>query len=162
MKKTYQNFLRRYAENKPYEDIAVEKAVKYFSESRQKPFQVSKAQDGVNYKTVLYDAELTCGDETVRVEVKTDHRSAETGNFYIEHHQYEKASGILTTQADYYIINDTVDYFLISVDDLIEMIEYYAERKVLLRRNFPNRDGLWTEGYLIKKQLALEHATKLL
>jgi hypothetical protein len=160
---TYKNFLRLYAENRPYEDEAVKRAVKYFSELHQKPFYVSKVQDQTNHRTLLYDAQLRSGDggEAVNIEVKTDHKSRSTGNFFIEHHQYGKVSGILTTQADYYIINDTTQYFLIRVSDILEILEYLASAGRLVQRKFPNSDGLWTEGYLIQKQLALKFATEL-
>jgi hypothetical protein len=62
-----------------------------------------------------YDAELSNGQETEQVEVKTHHRSKETLNFFIETIQYGKASVITVTEADYYVIDDAAMFFLICV-----------------------------------------------
>jgi len=61
------------------------------------------------------------------VEVKTDYRAVETGNFYIETWQYGKEdesdkrqSGINTTQADFwaFVIPQTQAFFFIKTDHL--------------------------------------------
>lgn len=158
---TYETFLRLYADNKPYEDIAIQKALQHFNQSREKPLYVARTQDKKNYKTMLYDAELRNGEESVKLEVKTDHRSEETGNFFIEHTQYGKDSGIATTTADYYIITDTTNYYLINVNSIFEVLEGCSAHGVLRTAQLTNGDGMTTKGYPIKKEWLLEGSTAL-
>ena len=53
--------------------------------------------------------------DNLKYEVKTEPTSLKTCNFFIEFLGYNKPSGITTTEADYYIISDTINYYLISI-----------------------------------------------
>ena len=62
-----------------------------------------------NYK---YDFKT---DDHITYEVKSDKMSNITGNFYFEFlGRNEKQSGISTTESDYYIITDTIKYYMIK------------------------------------------------
>ena len=127
-KAIYANFLRRYAESKPYEIIATEKALAHFNKlSDKRPYEVTEVQEKENYKKTQNDAKLDNGEKSIKIEVKTDYKSRQTGNCFIEFSQYGKASGFATTEADYYVINDTIDYYLISVDDIGEILRIMDE-----------------------------------
>jgi hypothetical protein len=47
-------------------------------------------------------------------EVKNDNLMNKTGNIAIEYNYNDKPSGILTTLADYYIINDRINYYMVE------------------------------------------------
>ena len=74
-------------------------------------------------------------------------------NFFIEFKGYGKPSGISTTEADYYIINDTINYYLISVDKLKLLVE---NMKII-----STKDKL-TFGYLIKSQIIKDNSLILI
>ena len=193
-KAIHDTFLRLYAENKPYEDLATQKALSYFNRllapplrrrspypaglgpeapeakgaspsptGEEKPYEITEVQETENYKTTNYDAKLSNGETDIKIEVKTDHRSRVTGNFFIEFSQYGKASGVATTEADYYVINDTVDYYLISVQDIGEILQVMDEEdtlKVISVRS-PHCKNMVTKGWLMKKSDVLKFATVL-
>ena len=159
---TYRNFQKEFAASRPYEDIAIEKALAHFNKGgADPPFQVTRRPTDKNYKLLKFDAELGNGQELIRIEVKTDHRSSHTGNFFIEYFQYGKPSGISITDADYYVINDTVDYYMISVGRIHRIIQRYKELGKLRKREFPSPDGLITQGYIFKKTVLTRFATVL-
>ncbi len=144
---TYRNFLRDFEANMQFEDASIDKAIDYFNKNNDgKPYRVLRRPDETNYRALKFDAEITNSDNTIKLEVKTDHKSVATGNFFIEYAAYGKPSGIAITDADYYIINDTVDYFMISVSRLFRIIKRYDELCKLRRVEFKNSDGLVTKG----------------
>ena len=54
-------------------------------------------------------------DDHITFEVKTDRASLITSNYFIEFlGRDEKQSGISITESDYYIITNTIDYYLIK------------------------------------------------
>ena len=54
-----------------------------------------------------------------KIEVKSDRKTAETGNVYIEYWSRGKPSGIATSQADYYVYKVAEDTaFIISSQEL--------------------------------------------
>ena len=78
--------------------------------------------------------------DNIKYEVKTDVMSLKTGNIFIEFMGYGKPSGIATTEANFYIINDTVNYYMISVLKLKELVKN--------TRILNTKDGL-TSGFII-------------
>ena len=62
----------------------------------------------------------------IKYEVKYDRASNNTGNFYIEYNGYGKLSGISTTEAQYYIITDGINYYLIRTDKLKSLCAQYG------------------------------------
>ena len=158
---THRNFKKQLAISRLFEDIAIEKALAHFNEEASEPYTVTRRQDETNYKTFLSDAEISNGENVIKLEVKTDFRSRETGNFFVEYCQYGKPSGIAITDADYYVINDTSDYSLISVAKINRIIKRYDEVGKLRRVEFKNSDGLITKGYVFKKAVLTRFATAL-
>lgn len=100
-----------------------------------------------------YDFELTNG---IKYEVKGDIKATLTNNIYIEYLQFDKPSGISTTEAHYYIIivpnkcNLLID--VIKLKHLIETKQYF---KVF----YPNQYNNFTCGYLFKLDKLIEHST---
>ena len=95
----------------------------------------------------------TC--DNLRYEVKTDVMSLKTNNLFIEFESYKKQSGISVSKANYYIFCDTIDYYLIEINNL-KSISSNIENKTILS----TKDKL-TFGYLIKKQLIFTHCKKI-
>ena len=54
----------------------------------------------------------------IAYEVKCDHASNKTNNFFIEFSGYNKPSGISISKANYYILSNTTTYYLIDIDIL--------------------------------------------
>ena len=79
-----------------------------------------------------------------KVEVKTDYRAIETGNFYIETRQYsmpdasdQRLSGINVTQAESwaFVIPQTMAVYLIATDELKNLLrskEYRETRQPII------------------------------
>ena len=98
-----------------------------------------------NYK---YDFKTA---DNLKYEVKTDPMSLKTGKFFIEFYGYGKETGITTTKANFYIISDTINYYLINVNVLKDLI---------MNKNFKmqkTRDKT-TIGYLISKNTIIENS----
>jgi hypothetical protein len=57
-----------------------------------------------------------------KAEVKADFRSAETGNAAVEFESRGKPSGITVTQADYWVMNFSGEWYSIRVEKLLELI----------------------------------------
>lgn len=151
----WENFQRRYAECKPYEEAGLEKSLAYFNSSNPtKPYSITQVQDKANHNSMLYDGKLSNGEEEIKIEVKTDMKSKVTGNFFIEYSQYGKKSGISTTQADYWVINDTENYWLIPVSIIVRTLrELYVNKALKTAQNVTH--GYVTKGYIIKKSILL-------
>lgn len=79
---------------------------------------VVKNEVAIKYK--LYDLTLENG---LTIECKCDERAKDTKNIYIETHCEGNESGILTTSADYWLITDNVQGFLIKTIELRKCIE---------------------------------------
>jgi len=123
---SYNDFLDKLKKYTPYELIAADKIclLKFVSISG-----ICK-----NYK---YDFMTS---DNIKYEVKTDVMSLKTGNIFIEFLGYGKPSGIATTEANFYIINDTVNYYLIETIKLKELVKN--------TRILNTKDGL-TSGFII-------------
>ena len=122
---------------KPYEIEAAKRIIKLNS------VEVKKWCN--NYK---YDFKTS---DNLKYEVKTEPMSLKTGNFFIEFYGYGKETGITTTKANFYIISDTINYYLINVNVLKEIID---------NNKFPmqkTRDKT-TIGYLVSKNIIIENS----
>lgn len=83
--------------------------------------------------------------EDSKIEVKFDRKTRDTGNVYIEYESRNKASGIRTTQADYwaYFIEDE-EVYVVSVEKLKEKIAKLNPKRI------PGGDNNTSMGFLIK------------
>ena len=128
---SYNDFLNKLKKYTPYELIAADKIclLKFVSVSG-----ICK-----NYK---YDFMTS---DNIKYEVKTDIMSLKTDNIFIEFMGYGKPSGIATTEANFYIINDTVNYYMISVIKLKQLVKN--------TRILNTKDGLTSEFIISIKTL---------
>lgn len=74
---------------------------------------VTKNEVAIKYK--LYDLTLENG---LTIECKCDERAEDTKNICIETHCNDNESGILTTSADYWLITDNIQGFLIKTIEI--------------------------------------------
>jgi len=159
---TFLSFQKQFEASRPLEDAAIAKALEHFNKtSPDKPYRIIRRPDKTNYRVYKYDAEISNDDQTIKIEAKADLRSAETGNFFVEYYAYGKPSGISITDADYYVIDDAVDLYMITVTKLNRIIQRYDEVGKLKHVEFKSPDGLITKGYLLKKAVVAKFATKL-
>lgn len=85
-----------------------------------------------------------------KVEVKSDRRTSETGNVYIEYWSRGKPSGISTSQSDYYVYKVAEDEaIIISTDQLRKKIKQLVE-KGKARMDVKGGDNNTSRGILCK------------
>ena len=102
---SYNQFLNDLNNNMIYENIAADKIC-----ARN---HVTILNTCNNYK---YDFKT---DDHITYEIKADKASLKTNNFYIEFlGRNDKKSGISITESDFYIITDTINYYLIKTSAL--------------------------------------------
>lgn len=131
----YKYFLSKLNENRKYEIISQDRICSFFST------EILNTCNNSNY-----DFETT---SNIKYEVKADHMSLKTGNFYIEINGYNKASGLSTSKANFYIITDTVNYYLIDINILKALVINKPLRYT--------RDGK-TFGHIINTQTIIKHS----
>ena len=85
-----------------------------------------------------------------KVEVKSDRRTSETGNVYIEYWSRGKPSGISTSQADFYVYKVAEDEaIIISTDQLRKKIKQLVEQGKA-RMDVKGGDNNTSRGILCK------------
>ena len=130
-KKTYDFFKEQLAIGKLYETKAQSQLIQYY---KNKYVVVSECNDN------KYDFVMSNGKA---YEVKADLIASKTGYIFIENVQYNKESGIETTEANYYIIIIIVSnyfkqhekYLKISVKTIKELISNNEYDKVYEDKN---------------------------
>jgi hypothetical protein len=141
-------FLIKLATYQIWENVAIERIVSYL--------------DGKYYlkhtnNDYRYDFELSSGK---RYEVKFDAKASETGNVYVEFLQFNKNSGIRTTQADFYIIiipRKVTLFLLVSVTDIEQLIKSEMYKRIIQ----PNSTNYYTAGYIFDVELIKQISTEL-
>jgi hypothetical protein len=104
--------------------------------------------------SALYDVKIISFNNTnkydfidsnnIKYEVKTEPSSLKTNNYFIEFFAYNKQSGLMVSEADYYIFCDTVIYYMIAIKKLKKLVKNSVIRTT--------KDGL-TFGYLVKTSI---------
>jgi hypothetical protein len=91
-----------------------------------------------------------------KVELKTDIKSNETGNFVVETFHYGKPSGITTTTADFWVFNDDEYYYWVDPDVIKNMILITGIQQA---RFVGNGDDTEKRAYLIPKGWIIDKAS---
>ncbi len=94
-----------------------------------------------------YDFKTT---DNIKYEVKAEPASLKTHNCFIEYFAYGMPSGISISKANYYIITDTINYYLIDINKLKQLCQKHNN----IRKT---RDNL-TSGYLLIIQVIIENS----
>jgi hypothetical protein len=119
----YSYFLTKLSEAQKFEDKAIELICNKFNT------ELTSRQTEANYNEMKYDFH-TLND--MSFEVKADSMSLKTGNFFIETDNKKGYSGISITDAEYHIICNTVDYYLLPTFQIKELLAsgQYSKRYV--------------------------------
>ena len=88
--------------------------------------------------------------DDIKYEVKYDNYSNKSGNFFIEYAGYGKPSGISTSESNFYIITDGINYYLIDTQILLKLCKTFGTTKT-------TKDGL-TYGYCIVKNIIVSNS----
>ena len=128
--KVYRNFKECLALGQEYELLALDKIKKLHM------VDVKQIQNNDNFKHIHHDFQTT---DNLRFEVKADFASEQTGNFFCEYAIMEKPSGLLISDADFYIVVSCGIFHLIDIDVL--------KKLTLVARIAKTRYG--SEGYII-------------
>jgi hypothetical protein len=136
---SYNYFLLKLAESKQYEIKASELISAHFN------VDILNFNDDNKYDFKASDGLL--------YEVKADKMSLKTGNFFIEYEGYGRPSGISVSIANYYILSNTEQYYLISSVILKELCEIHGvPSKVRINDTF---------GFLIKCAIVITNSIQL-
>jgi len=127
---------------KPYEKYEKEAAERVAKLYKVEIFELFNKNNGNKYDFV--------DSNNIKYEVKFDRYSLKSGNFFIEYFGYCKLSGISITEANYYIITDEQNYYLISVKKLKKICEKNGYEK-------RTKDNL-TRGYCIQKEFIIKNS----
>ena len=108
------------------------------------------------YDIILFDGNFSEGHSQKTVECKFDEKAHETGNICIEIGCNGRWSGLLLTKADFWLIADGHEMFLISRGKLITCIEDNMDTLVY-KKKYPvtQEDGIVKDMdfYLVPKKL---------
>lgn len=148
----YYNFHKDLKVGKKSEQEASELLVNYFQNKRGADDVKVDFNDDKKY-----DIKLTIGDKSRTYEVKTDLMCGYTGNFALEYECRGKPSGIVTTEADYWIYKLDDGFYLISVEKLKTLLD---EQKYF-RLVSGGDKGSNTKMFLFKLPLMKEEMYKL-
>jgi hypothetical protein len=92
-----------------------------------------------------------------KVELKTDIKSNETGNFVVETYHYGKPSGITTTTADFWVFNDGKHYYWVDPDTIKNLILTSGLRQA---RFVGDGDTVEKRAYLMPKKWITEKSMR--
>ena len=125
-----------------------------------KPFEIEAA----NRITAKYDTKIKKFNNDyrydfktfngIKYEVKSEPASLKTNNLFIEFHGYGKPSGISISESNFYIINDTINYYLIDTNILKQLLKDNTFKII------STKDKL-TWGYLVNKDIIIKHSIQI-
>ena len=129
--------------------------LKFYNQFEKKAaYLLSKILNNNNYifnNDYKYDILFT--DINLSFEIKNDNMMTRTGNIAIEYNYNNKPSGILTSEANYYIINDRINYYMIETIILKQLID--INKFVYVKNNN-------TYCYLLDNNLILDNSINLI
>ena len=126
-----------------YEVKGLLQILKYYSDDKIK---LVKTND--DYK---YDFELTNG---FKYECKADIKASITHNIFIEYLQFNIASGIDKTEADYHIIIIPMNEYISIKTDVLKTLINEKLYKFIIQ---PTKINNFTAGYIFDKQLIIDN-----
>lgn len=111
-------------------------------------------------KDKRYDALIEINGKKVKYEIKTDvfcKPSYDTGNIFVEIECRGKASGIMVTEAKWFVtyFKHFNEIWYIKTNDLIKLID--ENRQTLIKKEFSGDRHSETKGWLIPKWRLHEH-----
>ena len=94
--------------------------------------------------------------DNITYEIKADRMSLKTNNFFIEVRNKNGLTGLSITKAEYHIITDTENYYLILTQHIRQII--FTNRKHF--KTASTKNG--TVGYLVPKLYIIKNSINLL
>ena len=136
-------FTKQLKDSKKYEKQAAKKVCR-------------RNNDSVDHYCDNYKYDFMTTNTKLRYEVKHGKASVVYGNFFIECGSDGKPSGILTTEADFYIILSNDIFYPIPTDALKELIH---DKKYIrtASTNITNK----TDGFIFNKNTIIKHSVIL-
>ena len=92
--------------------------------------------------------------DDIKYEVKYDNYSNKSGNFFIEFFAYNKPSGISTSESNFYIITDGINYYLIDTQILLKLCVTFGTTTKT------TKDKL-TYGYIIPINIIISNSVSI-
>lgn len=160
-----QAFAKKLKHGQQFEKLAQQLMIDYMIKQRARTFILQC--ENYDYK---YDFKLVepTTNKCISFEVKADKASMRTGNFFIEYATgSQRPSGLSITEAQYYIITDEIEYYLISTKKLRRIIDSKCFSSVGVRDRFLNERTQETYlaithfGYLVPKDIIIASSKKI-
>ena len=141
------NFIDNLEFGRIYEKEAQDKIIKLNNVS------IIEEQNSDNWMFTHFDFRTS---DNITYEIKADKMSLKTNNFFIEVRNKNGLTGLSITKAEYHIITNTENYYLISTEQIRQII-------IINRKHFKlasTKNG--TVGYLVPKLYIIKHSKILL
>ena len=141
------NFIDNLEFGRIYEKEAQDKIIKLNNVS------IIEEQNSDNWMFTHFDFRTS---DNITYEIKADRMSLKTNNFFIEVRNKNGLTGLSITKAEYHIITDTENYYLILTEQIRQII-------ITNRKHFKiasTQHG--TIGYLVPKIYIIKHSKILL
>lgn len=123
-----------------------------------------KKEDYSFYDIILFDGNFAEGHPQKTVECKFDEKAHETGNICIEIGCNGRWSGLLLTKADFWLIADGHEMFLIKKSRIVDCI-MDNDDKIFYKKKYPvtQEDGVVKEMnfYLIPKTIFSQYCMEV-
>ena len=158
-------FQEQLKHGKIHEEMSQEHVIGYIKEKHDKDYILNSVRDDAKFDFDLVEVGT---EKMISFEVKADIRSKTTNNFYIEYQNgFGKPTGIKLTTADYHIITDEIEFYLIPTEKLKEIIVMRDWKKVTTKKIFwdpfndevENRITSW--GHLVDRNVIIAKANKI-
>jgi len=126
-------------------------------------FKNMKKEEYSYYDIILFDGNFFKPNKTI--ECKYDEKSFETGNICIEVCCNGRWSGLLISKADYWLIGDGHQMFLITKNNITKCIEENYPKNIQIKKKYPviQEDGVVKEMefYLIPKNIFKKYCLEI-
>lgn len=93
--------------------------------------------------------DIYSADNHTRYEIKCDMKSKYTNNFLIEVQHYGKSSALMTTEAEYWVFYDSINWIVVRPEKIKDLILSKGYKQV---KTIGNGDTHAKLCYLVKKQ----------
>ena len=163
---TYKEFfLEQLAFGQKFEKLARGYVIRYIERKHDKFYKLKTIREDGEFDFDLID---DVSGSVLSFEVKTDRCSRKTNNYYIEYNNgFGKPSGIEITKANYHIITDEIDYYLITTEKLKDIIANGNWKKLSTYKKFLSYDKsrfvnkITSYGYIIPKVEIIKQAKRI-
>ena len=158
-------FQQELAFGRRYEKLARGHVIRYIERKHDIYYKLKSIRHDGEFDFDLIDAKT---GSIISFEVKTDRSSRRTNNYYIEYNNgFGKPTGINITKANYHIITDEIDFYLISTKKLKDIVAEGNWRTLATKKTFYNsgKTGKYSRitsyGHIIPKETIISQAKRI-